>query len=116
MDGVNWHPPLVIVATTHNLKNLAPELTCPGHFDHHVTFSESYMTHPAAQIKLCLSCKKEVLSNWQYCIYCGTILTQICSRCGAPHIEVEGSLYCFQCGNLLDSLLNVDTLHDAADF
>ena len=55
--------------------------------------------HPAAQTKLCLSCKREALSSWKYCIYCGALLVKACLTCGYPHIEVEGARYCFACGS-----------------
>jgi hypothetical protein len=99
MDGLDPRPPVVVVATTYKLDTLEPALTYPGHFDRRIIVSGSFAVHPAARTKLCLSCKREVLSNWKYCIYCGASVLKACPICGAPHVEVEGARYCFECGS-----------------
>lgn len=99
LDGLEPYPPVVVIATTYQPAMLVPALLSPGRFDRKIHFSESFSVHPAAQTKLCLSCKREALSSWTYCIYCGALLVQACPTCGAPHIEVEGARYCFACGS-----------------
>ncbi len=99
LDGLEPYPPVVVIATTYKAEMLAPALLSPGRFDRKIRFSASFSVHPAAQTKLCLSCKREGLSSWKYCIYCGALLVQACPTCGAPHLEVEGARYCFACGS-----------------
>lgn len=99
LDGLEPYPPVVVIATTYKAEMLAPALLSPGRFDRKIRLSESFTVHPAAQTKLCLSCKREGLSSWKYCIYCGALLVQACLTCGAPHLEVEGARYCFACGS-----------------
>ena len=103
LDGLELYPPVVVIATTYKPDLLAPALLSPGRFDRKIHLSESFSVHPAAQTKLCLSCKREALSSWKYCIYCGALLLKACPTCGAPHIEVEGARYCFACGSAWES-------------
>jgi SpoVK/Ycf46/Vps4 family AAA+-type ATPase len=99
LDALDWKQTMAVVATAYKIEQLDPELLQAGHFEHRIIMSESYAIHPAAQTKLCLACKHEVLATWHYCIYCGALLTKACPNCGSPHIEVEGARYCFSCGN-----------------
>jgi ATPase family associated with various cellular activities (AAA)/Clp amino terminal domain, pathogenicity island component/Double zinc ribbon len=99
MDGLEPYPPVVVVATTARPDALEPTLLSRGRFDQRIVFSASLAVHPAAQTKLCLSCKRDMLAHWKYCIYCGASLLKTCPVCGAPHIEVEGARYCFECGS-----------------
>jgi ATP-dependent 26S proteasome regulatory subunit len=99
LDALESRPPVVVIATLHKPEMLVPALLAPGRFDRQIRLSESFAIHPAAQTKLCLSCKREVLPNWTYCIYCGALLVKTCPTCGAPHIEVEGARFCFVCGS-----------------
>ncbi|GCF08423.1 AAA family ATPase [Dictyobacter arantiisoli] len=99
LDAVNWQPPIAVLVTAYKLDGLDPKLLLPGHFERRVSLSESYAIHPAAQTKLCLSCRREGLANWHYCIYCGAELVKTCPQCGTPHVEVEGSHYCHACGS-----------------
>ena len=103
LDRLEPYPPVVVIATTYQPRRFAPALLTPGRFDRKIRLSESLAVHPAAQTKLCLSCKREVLSSWTYCIYCGALLVQVCPTCGATHIEVEGARYCFACGSIWQS-------------
>lgn len=98
MDGLDYHPPMAVIATTSQVDALDQALLHPGRFDHQIVISNSFMAQPAAQTKLCLSCKYEVLSTWKYCIYCGASLAQVCPNCGALFMQVEGARYCFECG------------------
>ncbi|HBE27900.1 MAG TPA: hypothetical protein DDW25_03310, partial [Ktedonobacter sp.] len=99
LDGLEPYPPIVVIATTYKPALLAPALLSPGRFDRTIHLSGSFSVHPAAQTKLCITCKREALSSWNYCIYCGALLVKACPTCGAPHIEVEGARYCFACGS-----------------
>jgi ATP-dependent 26S proteasome regulatory subunit len=99
MDELDQFPPVVTIATTYKPETLEPALILPGRFERQVTLSGSFAAHPAANTKLCLSCKREILSVWKYCIYCGASVLKTCPNCGAPHIEVEGARYCFECGS-----------------
>ena len=99
LDALERYPPVVVLATIYKPNGFVPALLSIGHFDRQISLSESFTIHPAAQTKLCLSCNREVLSNWTYCIYCRALLVQVCSTCGTPHIEVEGAHYCFACGS-----------------
>ncbi len=98
MDGLDYHPPMAVIATTSQVDVLDQALLHPGRFDRQVVISSSFIARPAAQTKLCLSCKYEVLSNWKYCIYCGASLAQVCPNCGTLFMQVEGARYCFECG------------------
>ncbi|GER91108.1 hypothetical protein KDW_52700 [Dictyobacter vulcani] len=99
LDALDWQLPTAVIATVYKPENLDPALVEVGHFNRRVTLSESYAVHPAAQTKLCLSCKQEVLAAWHYCVYCGASLVKTCPHCGAPHVEVEGARYCSSCGS-----------------
>jgi ATPase family associated with various cellular activities (AAA)/Double zinc ribbon len=99
MDELEQFPPVVAIATTYKSEALEPALMFPGRFERRVTMSGSIAAHPAAGTKLCLSCKREILSSWKHCIYCGASVLKACPNCGAPHIEVEGARYCFECGS-----------------
>src|SRR5450755_498429 len=99
MDELDQFPPVVAIATTYKPEILEPALILPGRFERQVTLSGSFAAHPAANTKLCLSCKREILSAWKHCIYCGASVLKTCPNCGAPHIEVEGARYCFECGS-----------------
>ncbi|GCE08436.1 AAA family ATPase [Dictyobacter aurantiacus] len=99
LDSYDRLGSMVVVATAYQPEVLDPELMHMGHFGHHISLGERYAVHPAAQTRLCLSCKHEVLSNWTYCVYCGARLVKLCPKCGAPHVEVEGARYCFSCGS-----------------
>jgi hypothetical protein len=100
LDGLEPYPPVVVLATSYRPERLAPALLSPGRFDRQIRLSESFIVDPTAQIKLCLSCKREGLSSWKYCIYCGALLVKACPTCGTPCIEVEGARYCFECGSV----------------
>ena len=104
MDGLDYHPPMAVIATTSQVDVLDQALLHQGRFDHQVAMSSSFMAQPAAQTKLCLSCTYEVLSNWKYCIYCGASLAQVCPNCGALFMQVEGARYCFECGTQWSSI------------
>jgi len=99
MDELDQFPPVVVIATTYKPETVEPALMLPGRFERQVTLSESIAAHPAAVTKLCLSCKREILSIWKHCIYCGASVLKTCPNCGAPHLEVAGARYCFECGN-----------------
>jgi hypothetical protein len=99
LDELDRRPPLIVVATTYLPDALEPALVSPGRFDRRVHASGSFSVHPASQTKLCLSCKRELLAHWKHCIYCGASVLQACPTCGAPHIEVAGAGYCFECGS-----------------
>jgi ATPase family associated with various cellular activities (AAA)/Clp amino terminal domain, pathogenicity island component len=103
LDSLEPYPPVVVIATTYKPDMLAPALLAPGRFDRRIHVSGSFSVHPAAQTKLCLSCKREAFSGWKYCIYCGALLVKACPTCGSPHIEVEGARYCFACGSTWES-------------
>jgi hypothetical protein len=98
LDALDWKQTMAVVATAYKINQLHPELLQAGHFERRIMLSESYAIHPAARTKLCLSCKREALATWQFCIYCGASLTKACPNCGASHVEVEGARYCFSCG------------------
>ena len=104
MDGLDYHPPMAVIATTSQVDVLDQALLHPGRFDHQVAISSSFIAQPAAQTKLCLSCKYEVLSGWKYCIYCGASLAQVCPNCGTLFMQVEGARYCFECGTQWSSI------------
>ncbi len=98
MDGLDNHPPMVVVVSTKLHHPIEQALVHPGRFDHQVVMSSSIMGHPVDQTKLCISCKYEVLATWKYCVYCGAFLAQACSQCGALLVQLEGARYCPECG------------------
>src|SRR5215469_4032226 len=104
MDGLDYHPPMAVIATTSQVDALDQALLHPGRFDRQVVISSSFIAQLAAQTKLCLSCTYEVLSTWKYCIYCGASLAQVCPNCGTLFMQVEGARYCFECGTQWGSI------------
>jgi len=104
MDGLDYHPPMAVIATTMRTDCLGPELLRPGRFERQVVMSSGFMVQPAAQTKLCLSCKYENLSNWKFCVHCGASLAQVCPNCGALTLHIEGARFCFECGNPLSGI------------
>ncbi len=99
IDGLDYHPPMAVIATTNRADNLDQALLLPGRLERKIVMSSSIMEHPVAQTKLCLSCKNEGLSNWKYCVYCGALMAQACSHCGTLYLQVEGARFCFECGS-----------------
>ncbi|HXL37437.1 MAG TPA: AAA family ATPase [Ktedonobacteraceae bacterium] len=98
MDGLDNHPPMAVIASTNHIYQLDQALLHPGRFEHQVVMSSSFMTHPAAQTKLCLACKYENLATWKYCVYCGALLAQTCPNCGTLFMQLEGARFCSECG------------------
>jgi hypothetical protein len=99
MDTFDYSPPVVVIASARRVDGLDRELLFPTRFSRQVRIGDSFVVDPSTQIRLCLSCKREGMADWRYCVYCGAVLTQLCSVCGAPGIQVEGERFCFQCGN-----------------
>jgi ATPase family associated with various cellular activities (AAA)/Clp amino terminal domain, pathogenicity island component len=99
MDGPDYHPPMAVLATSSRTDSLDHALLSPGRLERQVVMSNSFMAQPAAQTKLCLSCKNEGLSYWKYCVYCGALLALVCPNCGTPSLQIEGALFCFECGS-----------------
>jgi hypothetical protein len=99
IDGLDYHPPMAVIATTSRTDGLGQALLHPGRFDRQIVIGSSFMARPAAQTKLCLSCKYEVLANWKYCVYCGARLAHVCPKCGTPFLQIEEARFCFECGN-----------------
>jgi hypothetical protein len=99
IDGLDDHPRIVVIATTSHTDGLGQALLHPGRFDRQIEIGSSFMARPAAQVKLCLSCKYEVMANWKYCVYCGARLAHLCPNCGTPFLQVEEAIFCFECGN-----------------
>lgn len=104
MDGLDYHPPMAVIATTRKVDAFDQALLYPGRFSRQVGMSSSFMARSTAETKLCLACKNEGLADWKYCVYCGAALAQVCPQCGTPSIQVEGALYCFECGNPWNSV------------
>jgi hypothetical protein len=99
IDGLDYHPSMAVIATTSRTDDLGQALLHPGRFNRQIEIGSSFMAHPAAQIKLCLSCKYEVLAHWKYCVYCGARLAYLCPNCGTPFLQIEEARFCFECGN-----------------
>ncbi len=98
IDGLDYHPAMVVIATTSHTDGLGPALLHPGRFDRKIEIGSSFMARPAAQVKLCLSCQYEVLAHWKYCVYCGARLAHFCPNCGTPFLQIEEARFCFECG------------------
>ncbi len=98
LDGLDYHPPMAVIAATGRTDNLDRALLLPGRFERQIVMSSSIMAHPVAQTKLCLSCKYEGLSNWKYCVYCGALMAQTCPNCGTLFMQLEGARFCSECG------------------
>lgn len=98
MDGINYHPSMAVIATTSRTDGPIQALLHLGRFDRRIQIGSSFMAHPAAHIKLCLSCKNEALANWKYCVYCGALMAQTCSNCGTLFMQLEGARFCSECG------------------
>ncbi len=66
-----------------------PEATIPS-------YPYGYLT-PAAEFQnFCGSCGREIVSNTQFCVYCGVKTTRSCSSCGREIIP--NTQYCVYCG------------------
>ena len=98
MDALDYHPPMVVLASTSQSRQLDLALLHPGRFALQVVMSSSCIVHPAAQVKLCLVCKNEVPSTWKYCVYCGALIAQTCPNCGTLFLQLEGADFCSECG------------------
>jgi ATPase family associated with various cellular activities (AAA)/Double zinc ribbon/Clp amino terminal domain, pathogenicity island component len=98
IDGPDYYPSMVVIATTSNTDGLGQALLHPGRFDRKIEIGSSFMARPAAQVKLCLSCRNEVLTHWKYCVYCGARLAHFCPNCGTPFLQIEEARFCFECG------------------
>ena len=107
MDGIDNHPPMAVIASTSQSKQLDQTLLHPGRFELQVVISSSFMVHPVAQVKLCLACKYEVLSTWKYCVYCGALIAQTCPNCGTLFLQLEGAHFCSECGTSQNSTQNL---------
>ena len=99
MDAFDYDPPVVVIASASRVDGLDRELLFPTRFSRQVRIGDGFVVDPSTQIRLCLSCKREGMVDWRYCVYCGAALSQLCPVCGAPSIQVEGERFCFQCGN-----------------
>ena len=99
MDGFDYSPPAVVIATASRVDGLNRELLYPTRFSQQVKIGGGFVVDPATQTRLCLACKHEGRADWRYCVYCGAALAPVCPVCGAPGIQVEGERFCFQCGN-----------------
>jgi hypothetical protein len=99
MDRFDYSPPMVVIATVSRVDGLDRELLYPTRFSRQVSIGNGFMADLAIQTRLCLSCRREGMTSWRYCVYCGAALTQLCPVCGAPSIQAEGERFCFQCGN-----------------
>lgn len=103
MDELDYYPPMGVIATARQTDVLDQSLLQSGRFERQIVISSGFMTEPAMQTKLCLSCRYEGLSSWKYCVYCGALLAQVCPRCGTLSLQIEGARYCFECGNPFSS-------------
>ena len=99
MDAFDYSPPVVVIASVRRVDGLNRELLYPTRLSRQVRIGDGFMVDLATQIRLCLSCQREGMADWRYCIYCGAALTQLCPVCGAPAVQVEGERFCFQCGD-----------------
>jgi ATPase family associated with various cellular activities (AAA)/Double zinc ribbon/Clp amino terminal domain, pathogenicity island component len=98
MDGLDHHPSMAVIATASRTDGPLQALLHLGRFDRRIEIGSSFMSHPAAHIKLCLSCKNEVLANWKYCVYCGARLAYLCPNCGTLFMQLERARFCSECG------------------
>jgi hypothetical protein len=61
-----------------------------------------YETRRILRPRVCISCQREVHSEWKHCVYCGASLAPRCSACGAPRPPLEDVRFCFECGSPLE--------------
>jgi hypothetical protein len=99
MDAFDYNPTVTVIATTKSIEGINREALYPTRFSRQVQIGDGFLADLMAQTRLCLSCKREGLAGWRYCIYCGTELTQFCAVCGSPSIQASGERFCYQCGN-----------------
>jgi hypothetical protein len=98
-DAAGIHLPLGIVATAHHVDGLEQRLVHPGRLGLSIALIDSIVIDLASPTKLCLACKREVSSNWQFCAYCGARVAMSCSHCSTLIPPLEGILFCYQCGS-----------------
>jgi hypothetical protein len=101
IDGAEVNLPLGIIATAQHVDGLEERIVHPGRLGLQIVLTDSSMADPASPTQLCLSCKREVSSNWMYCAYCGAQLAKRCSFCGALLPNLEGTRFCQQCGHAI---------------
>lgn len=95
MDGLDKHHRMVVLASADRLNELDASLLKVGRFEHQILLGGTF----TGQIHFCPTCKRETLSDWRHCVYCGSSLAKVCSHCGAPHPEIEGVSFCSGCGS-----------------
>lgn len=80
-------------------ETLAPLLPFPEALSSTIAEPSQVMNR---QETTCPRCKRSAQAHWKHCVYCGQLLSAVCSRCGAPRAEVEGVRFCYECGNPLE--------------
>jgi len=46
----------------------------------------------------CPSCRRDVVTNWRFCVFCGGSLGYSCWRCNTLQPEMKDARFCFECG------------------
>jgi hypothetical protein len=100
MDAIEKQYRMVAIASADHPDTLDPALLRAGRFEHQISL-ESRGAQPGAGRRFCAACRREVLPDWQYCVYCGASQARVCSQCGAPLPELAGARFCAACGSAL---------------
>lgn len=99
LDAIDKHYRMVVIAGTEHPENVGTSLLKVGRLERRVTLQNAGNVDPLSRTAICVSCKREVLPEWQHCVYCGALQARTCPHCGAPRLDLEGARFCGVCGN-----------------
>jgi hypothetical protein len=97
MDRRDDQPPMVVIAATEHPDSLDQSLLHPARFRQRIVLEDSMST----QTRPCPSCKHTTQPGWKRCMFCGTLLVNVCPHCNVLLPEVAGVRFCFECGGPL---------------
>lgn len=65
--------------------------------------AEKPLENPFTDNTACPTCRRQVQSTWNYCVYCGGTLQRRCPACGRVQPDLPGARYCHACGRPVET-------------
>ncbi len=103
LDARDYHPAMVVIATTHRPDHLNSALLLPGRFERRIVLDGTITKPFARDQRLCPACQHEVPPRWNYCGYCGGALARTCASCGNRLPDMLGLRFCPECGAVIEA-------------